>query len=211
MNKIVLSTVTFISGLAIGAFVMKKYFDSSYEVYEVPTDETIITDNEDIEEHPTKDDKQCKWGIDKIVELHNGPVDKARKEYHKILTNQGYQPTTDEYDDTPPVEEDWAMPINRDVPYNIPPEEHMAIDGYDSGDFTVYADGYVTDSAGMPVNEDDVESMLGYNFQQYFGTYSDDEIWMRNDRLKMDFSIARDIDNFADVAPTRIKRLVGLE
>ena len=95
-------------------------------------------------------------------------------------------------------------------PYNIAPDEFEEIDEYDSDEYTYYADGYVTDSYGMPISDEDILNTIGEDFDTYFGSYDDDQIWIRNERLRMDFSVVRDIDRFVDVAPPRIRRMVGL-
>lgn len=145
-------------------------------------------------------------------------IDSETTRYNNMIDNLGYVAPEDadlmasgEYEyNNPPAEQDFTPPFDRSRPYQIPPEEFLSIDDYDSDDFTYYADGYVTDSTGLPLDAESIESSFGFGFESYFGTYADDEIWIRNERLKMDFSIARDIDRFVDVAPPRIKRLAGL-
>lgn len=101
-----------------------------------------------------------------------------------------------------------------DKPYNIPPEEYEvyceAEGTWNSEEYTYYADGYVTDSQGLPVSPEDVIRCIGTEFPNWFGTYEDDQIWIRNDELRMDFSVVRDLDNFVDIADTRLKRLAGI-
>lgn len=101
-----------------------------------------------------------------------------------------------------------------DKPYNIPPEEYEvyceAEGTWNSEEYTYYADGYVTDSQGLPVSPEDVIRCIGTEFPNWFGTYEDDQIWIRNDELRMDFSVVRDLDNFMDIADARLKRLAGV-
>ena len=104
--------------------------------------------------------------------------------------------------------------VMADRPYNIPPEEYEVYceaDGtWNSEEYTYYADGYVTDSQGLPVSPEDVIRCIGTEFPNWFGTYEDDQIWIRNDELRMDFSVVRDLDNFVDIADARLKRLAGI-
>ena len=59
---------------------------------------------------------------------------------------------------------------------------------WNSEEYTYYADGYVTDSQGLPVSPEDVIRCIGTEFPNWFGTYEDDQIWIRNDELRIDFS-----------------------
>ena len=156
------------------------------------------------------------------------------EEYEERIKNEGYyvnEKTTvisesgdimyDSDRPDPPVcrydEEGYEMEeytVMADRPYNIPPEEYEVYceaDGlWNSEEYTYYADGYVTDSQGLPVSPEDVIRCIGTEFPNWFGTYEDDQIWIRNDELRMDFSVVRDLDNFVDIADARLKRLAGI-
>ena len=62
----------------------------------------------------------------------------------------------------------------------------------------------------MPISKEDITNTIGDDFASHFGSYDDDQIWVRNEKLQMDFSVIRDIDKFVDVASPRIRRMVGL-
>ena len=159
---------------------------------------------------------------------------RLQDEYMRRIINEGYEvneKTTvisesgdimyDSDRPDPPVcrydEEGYEMEeytVMADRPYNIPPEEYEVYceaDGtWNSEEYTYYADGYVTDSQGLPVSPEDVIRCIGTEFPNWFGTYEDDQIWIRNDELRMDFSVVRDLDNFVDIADARLKRLAGI-
>ena len=64
----------------------------------------------------------------------------------------------------------------------------------------------------LSISDEDIARTIGVDFEDYFiNDDSLDELFIRNDRLKMDFSIARDLDNFVDVATPRIKRMFNLD
>lgn len=97
-----------------------------------------------------------------------------------------------------------------DEPYFIEEEEYEILDGWDSEDYTLFADGYVTDSCGIPVDNDEIDMLFGTNFHTRFEREGADLVWIRNEKLRMDFSIAKDNSNFEDVAPNRIRRMMGI-
>ena len=100
--------------------------------------------------------------------------------------------------------------VSSTKPYNIPQEEFMVYDHYESADYTYFKDGWVTDDQGYPVDPGIVKERLGTEFQDWFGTYAPDEVWIRNDVLQMDFSVVKDLDNFVDVANPYMKKLAGI-
>ena len=104
-----------------------------------------------------------------------------------------------------------SEPFDPDKPYRISSDDYMSDGDYEGDEYTYFADGYLTDSTGIPMNDMDIERTVGLGFAEYFDDDSVDEIYIRNERLKMEFSIVRDLDRFEDVAPPRIRRLCNLE
>lgn len=95
------------------------------------------------------------------------------------------------------------------VPYFIEEGEFGILDDWDSNEYTLYKDGYVTDEYGLPVDNEDVDGILGVDFHTRLEQDSRDEVWIRNEVLRIDISIARDLANFEDVAPLKVKRMMG--
>nr|DAT35271.1 MAG TPA: protein of unknown function (UPF0154) [Caudoviricetes sp.] len=199
------TSLAFVAGAIVGGFVAKKYIEyksqinDDVEYEECETQEAITEEANDtsVENEETSNDEIKIRSID----------DEA---YKKLLADLQYSVEKEAEDfierTIPRLEE------VRDTskPYNITPDEFEEIDEYDSDEYTYYADGYVTDSYGMPISDEDILNTIGEDFDTYFGSYDDDQIWIRNERLRMDFSVVRDIDRFVDVAPPRIRRMVGL-
>lgn len=214
-------TSIFSLGLAVGAGIMKIYFDSNYRVVdeEIEPEEEIKEDSEETDKCEEKKSQGEKF-TKTIEKMENNK--KAITEYHKLCDSYGpgsdktitpvYPDSEDEtydddtsdleevnYDDEPIIElEKRERIINNDLPYVIDEEEFLSLDDYDSGEYTYYPDGYVTDGSGIPINRNDVVNMIGYEFVNEFE--DKDEVFVRNERLKMDFSIVKDLDNFEDVA-----------
>ena len=199
------TSLAFVAGAIVGGFVTKKYIEyksqindeAEYEEYE--TQETITEDANDtsVENEETSNDEIKIRSVD----------DEA---YKKLLANLQYsiEKEAEDFIEKMIPRQDEVRDTSK--PYNIAPDEFEEIDEYDSDEYTYYADGYVTDSYGMPISDEDILNTIGEDFDTYFGSYDDDQIWIRNERLRMDFSVVRDIDRFVDVAPPRIRRMVGL-
>lgn len=218
ISGIVIFSIGFVSGILATAQYMKKQNEEIEEEVEIESEKMPGGEN------PENNDV-----IERMEEMTE-----EFEEYKERIKNKGYEvneKTTvisesgdimyDSDRPDPPVcrydEEGYEMEeytVMADRPYNIPPEEYEVYceaDGtWNSEEYTYYADGYVTDSQGLPVSPEDVIRCIGTEFPNWFGTYEDDQIWIRNDELRMDFSVVRDLDNFVDIADARLKRLAGI-
>lgn len=86
---------------------------------------------------------------------------------------------------------------NMAKPKEIPPEEFGVLDDYEIISLIYYADGVLTDTNNVPV--EDVAFHVGADFASYFGHYEDDAVHIQNDRLKCYYEILADEGNYADV------------
>lgn len=82
-------------------------------------------------------------------------------------------------------------------PYVITPEEFGEADGYEAVSLLCFADGVITDDWYEPL--EDVASTIGLDVESHFGEYEDDSVYIRNDRLKTDYEILRDLRNFSEL------------
>ena len=218
ISGIAIFSIGFISGILATAQYMKK------QNKEIEDEVEIESEKMPGEEIPENNDV-----IERMEEMTE-----EFEEYEERIKNEGYyvnEKTTvisesgdimyDSDRPDPPVcrydENGYEMDeytVMADRPYNIPPEEYEvyceANGTWNSEEYTYYADGYVTDSQGLPVSPEDVIRCIGTEFPNWFGTYEDDQIWIRNDELRMDFSVVRDLDNFVDIADARLKRSAGI-
>ena len=218
ISGIAIFSIGFISGILATAQYMKKQNKEIEDEVEIESEKMPGGEN------PENNDV-----IERMEEMTE-----EFEEYEERIKNEGYyvnEKTTvisesgdimyDSDRPDPPVcrydEKGYEMEeytVMADRPYNIPPEEYEvyceANGTWNSEEYTYYADGYVTDSQGLPVSPEDVIRCIGTEFPNWFGTYEDDQIWIRNDELRMDFSVVRDLDNFVDIADARLKRLAGI-
>lgn len=84
-----------------------------------------------------------------------------------------------------------------DEPYIIAPEEFGALDGYDLISLDYYSDGVLTDDCEEIIENE--EEIVGKDFAEHFGEYEEDAVYVRNDRLKADYEILKDVRKFSDV------------
>lgn len=199
------TSLAFVAGAIVGGFVTKKYIEYKSQINDEIEYEECET-HEDIVEEASDTSVENEETINEEIKISS--VDD--ESYKKLLAELQYtveQEAEDFVERMIPKQEE-VRDTSR--PYNISPDEFEEIDEYDSDEYTYYADGYVTDSYGMPISDEDIFNTIGEDFDTYFGSYDDDQIWIRNERLRMDFSVVRDIDRFVDVAPPRIRRMVGL-
>ena len=227
LSGIAIFSIGFISGILATAQYMKKQNKEIEEEVEIESEKMpggeIPENNSEIIER-----------MEDMSEEFEEYYRRTQDEYMRRIINEGYtvnEKTTvisesgdimyDSDRPDPPVcrydENGYEMDeytVMADRPYNIPPEEYEvyceANGTWNSEEYTYYADGYVTDSQGLPVSPEDVIRCIGTEFPNWFGTYEDDQIWIRNDELRMDFSVVRDLDNFVDIADARLKRLAGI-
>ena len=192
--------VAFIAGLAVGAVAFKKYVETKYDfIDDVEEDKT---ETPQIEEERSEDP----------VEEQQETIEDISDRYEEILSEMMYKHEK-ECEEVKEMLGDHFIsePFDPDKPYRISSDDYMSDGDYDGDEYTYFADGYLTDSTGIPMNDMDIERTVGIGFAEYFDDDSVDEIYIRNERLKMEFSIVRDLDRFEDVAPPRIRRLCNLE
>jgi len=118
-------------------------------------------------------------------ESESDDEDSSNEEYSDIIIDNGY--TTDtkkEVDDK-----------MESRPYVIPPDEFDMMD-YDTSSLTYYADGVLTDECNNKI--DDIDEIVGLESLKHFGEYEDDSVFVRNDKLKIDYEILLDVRKYED-------------
>lgn len=195
--------VAFIAGLAVGAVAFKKYVETKYDF--IDNNEEVKTETPQIEEEKPEDPVVEQQ---ETVEEYEDISDR----YEEILSEMMYKHEKECEEVRELLGDNFVSePFDPDKPYRISSDDYGADGDYDGDEYTYFADGYLTDSTGIPMNDMDIERTVGVGFAEYFDDDSVDEIYIRNERLKMEFSIVRDLDRFEDVAPPRIRRLCNLE
>lgn len=175
----------FAAGAAIGALATNHYFKTKYErLYQEDVESVKRAFSTPQQSEPIADDT--------ADEISSDPDPEDVKIYTGIISTQGYSTGV-----TAPVET-----IGKEVkgvrrPHVISPAEFDTEDDYEAYSLTYYADGVLTDEQNNPI--ENVDDMVGRDSLNHFGEYEDDSVHVRNEAMRCDFEILRDLSNYSDV------------
>lgn len=148
-----------------------------------------------------------------IKEVYDNPrqaaMDNANKpnimEYTKRVQKEGYI----NYSDKDMKSDDVGITKPKiqyiPEPYAIPGEEFGLDDDFDTVSLTLYSDDILADDDDEIV--EDVEEKVGAEFREYFGKYDDEVVWIRNEKLKVEYEICKDQSTYEEVAGQKPKRI----
>ena len=180
--KITLNKVLwFAAGVAVGALATNHFFKTKYErLYQQDVESVKRAFSMPQQSEPVEGDTETTSTPEEV------------QAYHDIISKQGYSTTSDIPDDS----------IGKEVkgvskPYVIPPADFDTEDGYDVISLTYYADGVLTDEQNNPI--EDVDRLVGRDSLTHFGEYEEDAVHVRNDEMRCDFEILRDLSKYSDV------------
>lgn len=207
MNDNLKALLAFLGGAAVGSvatyFIVKtKYeqiaqeeIDSVKEVYAKKYDFGDTESYDDLEESLEEEDAQWDRVEEAAKELHT-PEMPPLKEYAAKVAGLGYAPAP-EPEEEPEVTMEGVMDAMDDErPYVIDPIE-FGDDDYEQETLTYYADGVLTDEWDNVI--ENVDDLVGTDSLTHFGEYEEDCVHVRNDLLKTDFEICRDLRKFSEV------------
>lgn len=180
----------FIAGAAVGASVawlcLRKYYADVAQEEIDSVKETYSRVNKSSEEEPpqsdTNDEANLKKELLDIINTHYAQIDNSNNDY----TSYSSGVTLDKEEFDPDISSE---------PYVIPPDECGEEPEYSITELTYFAlDDILVDSFGEVVENPDI--LVGRNFKDHFGEYEDDSVFVRNEQLKCDFEILKDLDNY---------------
>ena len=187
-------------GVAGGIFGTRTYFKTKYEKQANEDIASVVEKFSGRAKKESPDDAEK----EKIAEFaRNKP---NVNEYAKRLSREGYtnysnveannEPTKNEIpeEDTTPVK-------NTDKPYVISPDEFGEFYDYSKISLTFFSDHILTDENYEMV--EDIDDIVGVESLNHFGEYEDDSVFVRNDRLKVDYEILLDQRKYADVLKSK--------
>lgn len=178
-SSIISKLLFFAAGAAIGSAVTWKIVKTKYEKIAQEEIESVREMYEN-EYSWHAEDEDC----EEVEEEENEEEEDERlkKKYGKLVKDAGY--TLEEGDD--------------DViePYVIIPEEFDEV-GYTTISLVYYADGVL---AYSDTNErvEDIGELVCEDFAAHFGEYEEDSVFVRNDNLRMDIEILRDLRTYQE-------------
>lgn len=178
MNKHILSKIGFfILGAGAGSAVTWKLIKTKYEQQAKEEIESVI-------ESFSKRVEAFE------VEKESDDEDGTRQELEDIIDDESYDTVGYEKEED---EED----MDSNKPYVISPEEFGDND-YVIISLTYYTDGTVTNDRGKIVTN--VDELVGLDSLNHFGEYEEDSVFVRNDKLKIDFEILKDYRDFSEIS-----------
>lgn len=167
-----------IIGGFVGWFITRTYYKK--EISEIREAHAQID-----KEKVSQNDEKC---VDTTNEVGEGyTVSKEDlHEYAELLRSQGYT--------------DGAREERKEIakaPYTIAPDEFGEDpDNYECLSFTYYADGILTDDTDEPVVN--VNDVVG-DALNHIGEYEPDAVYVRNERLGLEYEILRDERKYSEV------------
>lgn len=184
MNKGSIFVLAFSLGAAAGAVVSWKLLKTKYEqIAQEEIDSVKEVFSERFREMEEKE--ECEESEENNIShsINNKP---DPFEYASLIQKEGYA-NNKEGDDN--MEE---------KPYVISPDEFDTND-YDTESLTYYSDGVLTDDWDNVIDNDDIDDLIGLDSLNHFGEYEDDSVFVRNDSLKTDYEICKDLRKYSEV------------
>ena len=190
MNNILSKVFIFVAGAAIGSVTTWKLLEKRNEQIiqqEVDEFKEYWSNKESVTTsgHATTDDTESESN-DSVTYTNND-----KDEYEEKVSELGY--TKEEKGGSEKMS-------YYDKPYVIRPDEFGELDDYETISLTYYADKVLTDENDEPI--DDVDDIVGLDSLETFGEYEDDSVFVRNDRMRVDYEILLDMRNFSDLNGT---------
>lgn len=193
--------VIFITGAAVGAAASWYYAKKKYEQIAQEEIDSVKetfkkkTNKPDISEEPiTNAEDAAAYAKEKPSVM----------EYAKKLSGEGYT----NYSNVEEPDEEYhpsgvtgAKEGNYKSPYVIPPEEFGELFDYDTISITYYSDHILADDNDQII--EDVEDTIGFESLSHFGEYEDDSVFVRNERLKVDYEVLLDQRSYSDVIKSK--------
>lgn len=202
MNKTLIKVFIFTVGAAVGSAVTWKVVKTKYE--QIAQEEIDSVKNEyrslmetmrnKLKESATYDEDQ---ESDEIVEEDDCYPDDDESEreliaYHALANRyRGARvDNSDENDEEGDMEDDGPGFPYIDPPYVISPDDFACSPpGYNAQPLDYYSDGILADAWGVKL---DIDEIIGEDSLEHFGEYTDDIVYVRNERTETDYEVTRD-------------------
>lgn len=186
MNDALSKVVIFTAGAIIGSVVTWKCVKSKYEQIaqeEIDSVKEVFARRREAEADAQEESKEAESFKTSFTN-----VKPDLKEYASKLMDMQYA------DEVAADEEDDDMYVTR----IIEPEEYGELTdmGYDTDILSYFADGVVADDFDNVIDGVD---LLGPEFIEIFENTDEDVVFVRNEDLKCDYEITRDLRKFSDV------------
>lgn len=162
---------------------LREYYNKKTKVYEDSANTLHDYYNDRLKEI---DEKEKKMEEDKKTE-ESKIVNDLRERYAEVLKDHKYSIDEPCYEG------------GQDRPYVVTPEEFGNADEYDIISLNYYADGIVSDDWGDKIK--DLEATIGEDFASHYGEYEEDAVYIRNDRLKVEYEVLKSLSKYSEMFP----------
>jgi hypothetical protein len=211
MNNTIKYITAFTVGAAVGSLITCRVVRAKYEQLaqeEIDSvKEVFAKRNYELASKTMADADFDKDNIPDILEKAKQAKEKPEiSEYISKTQKSGYidytafssKPVEPKIEEEVPVENDDETESDEgEKPYVISPDEFGEIDDYERIGLNYFADkvvAYDDDTRFENVNE-----IIGLESLTHFGEYEDDSVFVRNDKLKIDYEILLDRRKYSDV------------
>lgn len=193
---------TFVAGLVIGSVATYMVVKDKFEkIAQEEIDSVKEVFGRRVEKEADKKvEKIAKKEVEKIRKEYNeyNDLTKNYTSYSKNKTEENVEEAFEDDEDKDGVElNEIERASDYDRPYIIEPQEFGALDGYSLITLYHYSDNVLADDCDELV--EDLDDVVGKDYAEHFGEYEDDCVYVRNDRLKADYEICRDLRKYSDV------------
>ena len=184
MNNKIAGTLIFVAGAVVGSIATWKFTKAKYERI---ADEEIKSIKEVYSKKETAT-KVKQLQQEDTEAVTNMPSIYETKKYLETIKENGYHKEENKEEGDPDM---------NDSPYVISPDEFGNRDDHTCVSLSYYADGVLADDWDTEVL-DPIEE-VGPDIASHFGEYEEDTVFIRNEKLKVDYEICRDLRTFAEV------------
>ena len=184
MNNKIAGFLIFASGAVVGSIATWMLVKTKYERIaneEIESVKKVYSKRETA----VKDDAVLQKDSDEAAVK---PTIYETKEYLETIKENGYRKEENKEEGDPDM---------NDSPYVISPDEFGNLDDHTCVSLSYYADGVLADDWDTVVI-DPIEE-VGPDIASHFGEYEEDTVYVRNEKLKVDYEICRDLRTFAEV------------
>lgn len=194
MNKKLLNILVFTVGAAVGSAVTWKLVKNKYE--QIANEEIASVKEEYADllgrmKTKLQEDRNCENSTDVENDIYTDDYDQA--EYDELAS---IYRSSDEDEDEEDSEEGGKWDLDEDevpymnAPYVITPDDFSSSPpGYNAQPLNYFADGVLADDWGVVL---DLDETIGEDSVEHFGEYVDDVVYVRDERLEIDYEVTRD-------------------
>lgn len=186
----------FVAGIGVGIAISWSYHKNKYEEMIQEEVESLrnakkIKHGDAVKEEFLADEN--KKGTDVKEEIDNASEEAYKEEIERAKTIINYNKYSTKRDEERSCEKTGC----KNPLYIITPDEFASRDGYDTDTFYIFEDNIIADDNNKRI--DNVKETFGLTVEEIrdqFGVYEEDSVYIRNEKIDMDYEILRELDTY---------------